>query len=475
MAVTLPLNYIVNATATISPTASPGLTFNQGLIVGSSPVIPSLGGNSRVRFYSDTSAMLTDGFTSSEPEMLAANLYFGQSPTPAGLWVGRQDLTAIATVAIGAAAGTGYVVGDIVTVVQSGASGGQVQITAVASGVPTAVQVIQGSQGTGYAIASNLSTTGGTGTGLELNITAIGETPLQAVTACRIASPEWYVCQFVGTAADADHEAIAAYIQGAQPSSVYFITSGEAGILNGTAGNLAATLQAAKYSRTLIAYSTTQSGAAPNNVYATAGVMGYAMGANTGAAASMFTLMFKQISGVTSEPLTETQVNAIAGDPQGVSPGLSCNVFVAYNNNAYSFMQRGTMCNNSFFDERLQIDMLLNDIQTSGFNLFTTNPVVPQDASGMAMVFNAIAGACDRSKTRGFIAPSGTWTGVPIGTGSNSIATGQTLPNGYAIYAPPISSLSAGQKSSRQLPPVTVALIEAGSGQSLTVAVYVQQ
>lgn len=475
MAVTLPLNYIVNATATISPTAAPGLTFNQGLVVGSSPVIPSVGANSRIRFYSDTSAMLTDGFTVTEPEFLFADLYFGQTPTAAGLWVGRQDLTAIQTVTIGAAAGTGYSVNDIVTVVQPGASAGLVQITATASGVPTAVQVVGGSQGTGYSVAVNLTTTGGTGTGLELNITAIGETPLQSVAACRIASPAWYVCQFVGTVADSDHLAIAAYIQGAYPSSCYFITSGEAAILNGTAGNLAAELQAAKYSRSLIAYSTTQGGAAPNNVYATGALMGYAMGANTGAAASMFALMFKQMAGVAVEPLTESQVSAIAGDPQGVSPGLSCNVFVSYDNGAYSFVQRGTMSDNSFFDERLQVDMLLNDIETSGFNLFVQNRVVPQDSSGMAMVFNAIAGACDRSKSRGFIAPSGTWNGVPIGTGSGAIATGQTLPNGYAIYAPPISSLSQGQKSSRQLPAVTVALIEAGSAQSLTVAVYVQQ
>jgi YVTN family beta-propeller protein len=69
--------------------------------------------------------------------------------------------------------GTGYGVGDQLTVVQSGASGGVVQVTSVGtSGQVTSVAVI--SQGSGYQVANALATTGGKGSGAQMDITAVG-------------------------------------------------------------------------------------------------------------------------------------------------------------------------------------------------------------------------------------------------------------------------------------------------------------
>jgi hypothetical protein len=65
--------------------------------------------------------------------------------------------------------GTGYVVNDVITVVQAGASGGTGTVTATgAGGTITAVTVL--SPGTGYFPASGLSVTGGSGTGGTVNI-----------------------------------------------------------------------------------------------------------------------------------------------------------------------------------------------------------------------------------------------------------------------------------------------------------------
>lgn len=66
-------------------------------------------------------------------------------------------------------AGTGYLVNDVVTIIQTGASGGTAKVTAVGGGgVPTALQVL--TPGTNYYLASGLKTSGGTGTGLTVNI-----------------------------------------------------------------------------------------------------------------------------------------------------------------------------------------------------------------------------------------------------------------------------------------------------------------
>lgn len=67
--------------------------------------------------------------------------------------------------------GAGYVVGDILTVVQSGASGGTVKVAAVTAGVPSALTFV--TPGTGYTPASGLATTGGTGTGCTISLTAV--------------------------------------------------------------------------------------------------------------------------------------------------------------------------------------------------------------------------------------------------------------------------------------------------------------
>lgn len=92
---TLPMDVIADVNIIVSPQAPIQPTFNQGLIVGSSAHISSA---TRVKKYYSAAAMLTDGFVSTDPEYIAAVLYFSQQPSPSVLWVGRQDLTASETV-----------------------------------------------------------------------------------------------------------------------------------------------------------------------------------------------------------------------------------------------------------------------------------------------------------------------------------------------------------------------------------------
>lgn len=672
----LPLSNIIPVSVVVSPAAVPGLTFNQGLIVGSSPVIPTVGpsSTSRLRLYESVTAMLEDGFTTTDPETIGAELYFGQTPAPTFLWVGRQNLTAIQTVTLGASGGSGYNVNDLLTLIQSGAQGGVVKVltttqslvatttasvaagstamlvasasgilvgqivagtgiaagttvaaitgsdvtlslpasaalgstvtvsaattatgsinsqtltvasgtgiavgmAVAASGVPVgatvtavvsttvtisapttaalnstsisftvtvggiasngstslvvasptgiangatitgtgipasttvsnitgttitlsqdttgaltggsttfstggivgSVEVVEGSQGNNYITQNNVATTGGAGTGCQIDITAIGETPVEAIAACRAAQPSWYTCMFVGTAADSDYEAIALFIEAATPASLFFLTSGEAAILNNSANNLFAVLQAESYRRTFMMYSTTQGGAFPNNIYASAGVMGAMMGLNTGAAGSYFTACFKAIAGVSPEPLTQTQVITICGTNNRSQNGLNGNILANYQNGSFLFLQNGTMASGVFFDEVLNLDMLTNDVQLSGMNLLTTQGAIPITNGGVAQFQNVFSGACARAQQRGFIAPSGFWTGTPVGSGPGSVQTGQALPNGFFVYVPAVTTLSPQQRAARQMPPFTILLIEAEAAQSLSVTITVQR
>lgn len=457
----LPLSQVVDVTVLISPQAPATPTFNQGLIVGTSNVIGSVtGANPRVRRYTTLTAILADGFTLVSPEYLAASLYFGQVPAPQYIWIGRQDLTAISAATVDAG-GTGYVVGDIVTVVQSGASLGQLQVLTVTGGVVDTVQPVQGSQGTLYSVATDLPTTGGTGTGLTVNITVIGETALQAMEACRLASTQWWAACSLA-AVDADHIAIGEWAQGITPQLMYFYTTGTAPSLNGTTGNVFSVLKAGSFSRAFGIYSTVQQGLAPNNIYSQAAAMGVAMGLNTGLANSYFTMKFKQLIGIIAEPLNLTQI--------GVIEGNNGNLYLDFANGDYNWIEQGVVASGQFFDEILNLDMLASNIQFNCVDLLTSVPSIPQTNAGQSQILNAVNQACAQSALIGFIAP-GTWEGVTI----LNLSAGTSLPNGYTSQSASYLTQATADKVARKSMPVYVAIIEAGAVHSILIGVYVQQ
>ncbi|MFC3768363.1 DUF3383 family protein [Paenibacillus sp. GCM10012303] len=87
---TLSLNDIVNVTVQVSPLSAVNSGFNLGLIVGKSTIISAA---TRVKLYSGTDDMTSDGWVGTEPEYLAAQVYFSQSPRSNKVLIGRWDAT----------------------------------------------------------------------------------------------------------------------------------------------------------------------------------------------------------------------------------------------------------------------------------------------------------------------------------------------------------------------------------------------
>jgi hypothetical protein len=447
------LQNIVDVVVSVSPLAAPRSTFNQLLIVGNSAVIPSFGANSRIREYQQADAMLTDGFTDSSPEYLAALLYFSAKPAPTTLWVGRHNLTTLKTLALNAP-GSGYHVGDILTIVHAGASGGTVTVLTVdGSGDITSLSPAITTPGTGYAIAAGCAVTGGYGTSATIDVSAIGESPLQAIQACRAINFEWYV-GVVLDAITADHEVIAPWAEAAQPPTVYAFTTQDADVLNNVGGNVCLTLMGESFSRTISQYST-------DNPYAIVAVMGYAMGQNTGLANSAFTLKFKGEVGINTEQLAPTQV--------GYIEGANCNLYLSYGN-YYNIFEQGKMANGQFFDEIINIDMLANNVQLTVMDLLYQTPKVPQTDAGVTQIIHACNVACQQAVDIGFLAP-GLWTGVDI----LNLKNGDTLPKGYLVQAPPVASQSSADRQARKSPPIYIAIKEAGAIHSVLLGLYINR
>ena len=370
---TLSLTDDVNVIINLSPIATPRNAFDLGLIVGPTDVITT---EDRVQEYTNVDDMLTDGFTATDPEYLAALLYFAQSPQPTKVLIGRQD---------------------------ADSSGG-------------------------------------------------GESLLEAIQACRIINGEWYPV-FPCDATKADIEEIALYVETAVPSTVLFALTSDAEVLANTAGNIAKTLTAANYRRTLLQYSTTD--------YAAAAIMGYAMGANTGLINSAYTLKFKQEVGVTAEVLTSTQVTNIEAD--------NCNVYVN-RGSYYDMLEQGVMADATFFDEVINLDKLANDIQLNIMDALYQNPKVPQTEGGMGILKSTIIEANEQALKIGFIAP-GIWTGSTI----LGLKTGDTLLDGYAILSEPIADQAQADREAREAPAIYNCIKLAGSVHSAVIQVNVNR
>jgi len=375
---TLSLDTIVDVEVLISPLSAPRSTFNQGLIIGSTDVIPT---SERVRKYNTAAEVLAD-FALTDPEYIAASLYFSQSPSPEILWIGRQEL-----------------------------------------GVESCVEALQ---------------------------------------ACRAANFEWYMAVCLN-AVYADNIACAAYIETATPASLYGFTTGDADCLTGTASppDIFTYLKSLNYSRTIGQYATTQSGVYPNNIYAICAIMGYAMGQNSGLANSAFTLKFKQEIGISIEPMTPSQISIVEGNYG--------NLYLSYGN-YYTIFEQGKMSNGSFFDEKINLDMLVNNLQLTIMDLLYQNPKVPQTDAGVTQLIQCCNEACEEAVRIGFLGP-GVWKGVNV----LNLAYDDVLPNGYLVQAESLADQSQADREARESVPLYVAIKEAGAVHSVLIGVYVNR
>ena len=370
------LSSIVDISVYISPQAAARSTFNQLLIIGTTNNITTA---DRLLLFESAADMITGGFKKTDPEYLAALLYFGQSPAPTKLWVGRQNLA-----------------------------------------------------------------------------TSPVETPYDAIIACRAKTTEWYVGVCLA-AVKADHEEIAEWAESAVPSTIYAYTTADADVPLGTVSpaNIFLDLKDLEYSRSIGQYST-------DNTAAICAIMGYAMGANNGLANSAYTLKFKQEVGVKVESgLNSTQINTIEGN--------NGNLYLNYAN-YYNIFEQGVMANGSFFDEKIGLDMLVNDIQLSVMDLLYQNTKIPQTEAGINQLVHAINQACQAAVNRGFLAP-GVWTGVNV----LNLFNGDTLPNGYLVQSESIASQSSADRQARKAPPIYVCIKLAGAVHQVTIGIYVNR
>ena len=275
---------------------------------------------------------------------------------------------------------------------------------------------------------------------------------IDALIACRAAEASWYQCYSVEVVTN-EIEAISEWAETAVPSTVFVYNSQDADIptLNPDSDDIATTLKDLNYKKTMGIYST--------SVHIASGVIGIANGLNTGLANSAFTMFGKQIVGSATEDLTAGQ--------RAIIEAKNCNLYLSYAN-YYSIFGPGVMANGYFYDQVLNRDMLVNDIQLSVMDLLTQNLKIPQTEAGMAMIHNTLVQACQLAVQRGYLG-SGYYTGIPF----LNLNTNDPMLSGYIIQSLPLSEQSATDRVLRKATPFYITIKEAGAVHSVTIEVLV--
>lgn len=486
MTIGLPVSALISATVnlTAQPAATPN--FNSCLILGQSTVIDVV---SRFRNYYSAAALLADGFSSTSAEYLAAVAWFAQSPQPTSLLVGRWASAASAGQLICApatpanqlvSAWTGITAGSlravingttynlsamnfsaqttmqgVAGVIQTALAAALASTTCVWDSVYLRFVITSPTTGVGSTVGFLASTGLGTDISVMMNGTAsssgayaangiAAETALAAVTIFDLNwSDQWYGL-VIPQAVDADHLAVAAYVETATAAHFYGVTHAEAAVLtSGDTTNISYKLQQLGYNHTASQYSS-------SNTVAVVSLLARLLTTNFLGNNTAITVMYKQEPGVTAETLNQTQANNLAN--------YNCNVFVAYNN-ATSIIQYGKCASGQYIDTVVGVDWMKTNIQTAIYSaLYTSTTKIPQTDAGMHQLCTQIEAVCIEAVTNGLLAP-GTWSGTAFG----QLANGAWLSQGYYIYQPPMTSQTAAARAARQSVPFQIAAHLAGA------------
>lgn len=496
----LPVSRLVNVGLVITPQAVQAPSLNTGLVLGTSTVIDT---KTRMREYASLPGVAADFGTMAE-EYQAAVPWFGQSPQPTSLNIGRWCKLAAAgqlicgplqTANLLISAWTPITAGSFKITVDGGAStnipaldfAGATTLNGIAALIQAAVQGAGGafaavtvvydlvytrfeftSGTTGASSSVSLMSAGTTGTdisgmlaGLAVDgaYTAPGVVAESALAAVVLFdnqfAGQWYNL-FIPDATSADDVQIAPYIDGDSIPHFYWINSQDASLLTpGSTSNIGFLLQQLEIQHAAIQYSST-SLYAVWSMAARIATVDYT-GSNT-----CISLMYKNEPGIAPESLTDTQANAI--------DGYDVNVYVSYQfGTSTAIIEQGICPSDQFIDTIIGADALRLQVQANVFNLLQGTPTkIPQTDAGVALLENGCDSAGAQFVLNGFLAP-GTWTGNQFG----QLVFGQWLDKGYYTYAPPIADQNEAQRTARTSPPIQMAAKCAGAIDTVNVTVYV--
>jgi hypothetical protein len=500
----LSVSDVVDVTVSLSPLPLAQRNFGTVMIIGPTEGVINTG--ERFRQYSTITQVQAD-FGTTNPEAIAAALFFAQTPQPSLCYIGRwaqsathgwllgatrsatqQSMTTWDAITNGSFTisidGTPHAVSGlnfstatnmngVASIIQAGLPAGstctwdaaysRLKVRGIATGTSGSVSyATTAGSGTDISALSGLSQAAGASAPVA-GIAA--ETPLAAVTALANASNSWYACGFAPVQAsditDQQYEDVATFIEAESPSRIFAITTQSAAVADPTqTGDLASVLQDLTLQHTMVQYSS-------SSPYAVFSLLGRFATVDFTANNAVITGKFKQEPGVVAETLSETQAQALTNK--------NCNVYVNYANSTTGFtpiIQQGVMSGGFFIDERQGLDWLQNNVQTRLFNILFTSPTkIPMTDPGTHILATGVEAAMIDGINNGLIAP-GQWNSSAV---FGQLKPFQFLDRGYYVFTPSVNTMSEEQRSARIAPTIQAAAKMAGAVHFSNVAISVNR
>jgi len=422
----MPLSDIVNVQITRQTAAVSRAGFGTLLVVGAHKRF-----NDRVKFYSTLTAM-ADDFEATDKEYIAASDFFGQSPTPTQIAVGRRKVDDPVGVAVSDVENdTDYDI-YINGTKFSFTSDSDATAAEIAAGLVAAVNAgsepvtaTDDADGT-FTLSADVS-----GTAYTLKIDSkctqeaftITETIGTTMNAIVDESDAWYGIVLTDRT-QATVELMAAWAE--TRTKVFGTASADANIPDTTAAadatTIAATLKAASYARTFVFYHSLAA-----TEFIDAALFGKILTQDPGS----YTAKFKTLSSVSVDTLTDTQVTNIRAK--------NCNYYTEVG--GVNITQEGVVSEPEFIDVIIFVDWLQSDMTSNIFSKLVNLPKVPFTDSGIGVVEAEVRASLNRGIDRGGLADDP----APV------------------ISVPKAADVSTVDKAARTLPDVTFSATLAGA------------
>lgn len=382
-----------------------------------------------IRYYTSPTAMLSDGFLTTDPEYIFAVSVEAQSPAPPKFGVSHftASVVQVDRIQVNTLAASHLYEFTLDSVLISYTSTGldtQQSIlvalnSAIVAAFPTNPPVTGAVTGSGPAAELTLTATvagaGASYSAVDADLTLTNLTPnhsiAQDIAALQAVDDTWYGV-LVTSHADNDIEQVASYIE--TQLKLYGTSSNDSDILTSVSTDLASILKGKSFERTYLMYS------ASPNLGPEAAWMGRMFPTVPGSA----NWNFKTLVEISPDNLSPTQI--------ANAQGKNCNVYITIG--GVNIATLGVTPGGEFIDVTVFLDWLKSTMQANVFSVLVNNPKVPYTNKGVVAIENPIAQTLQQGQNNGGLAAGWTVNGPDVANVSQADKADRTL-NGVSFNA----------------------------------------
>lgn len=217
---------------------------------------------------------------------------------------------------------------------------------------------------------------------------------------------------------------------------------------SGSASDVGSLVNAAGYTRTFVVYH--------NNpyYYPEVAILARALSVNYAAPDSTITTKFKDLNGIPTVPITQTQLEVLNGK--------RINTFTAVGNNARTFREGVNASPSWFIDDRINLDNFREELQVAVYNVFLQRKKIPYTTNGLNLLRSAMDRICNRYVI------NGTFAERPV---DQTEYDKPAIEPAYLISFAGIGSMTVSDRNQRVGPPATIIVNMAGAIHSISIAV----